>query len=439
MANRAIEFGPNQAARWLEYRSWLDRLVLAARRRGIDGFGGLVRALPGVDPSEVRASLLRIGEAKFAREPHSAVVRGLWAASAAEAVDPGSDLPVPHPLDFDWRFDLPTRRSLLDRSERLAEGAELVCLGTPTVFFEAVKTGSSIPFLLDGNDATTCAAARHAGDRVLRIDVADSGVPDIQAGVVVSDPPWYPDHMFAFMWLARRLLAPNGHLLLTLPPVGTRPGIVEERRALFAWGEALGLTRLRVEAGAARYISPLYEWNALRVARLADVPLDWRAGDLVVFRRGERGQPPGRPNLPTTARVWREVELQGVRLRIRARPASVPCAPALRSLVPGEILPSVSRRDTRRREADVWTSGNRVFACDSPSILADIATGLATGESALERVTRTLGRQPTLQEVQALDGCYRQLQRLVERERRDRLDYDAALAGFHHAIRPSGE
>jgi hypothetical protein len=38
-------------------------------------------------------------------------------------------------------------------------------------------------------------------------------------------------------------------------------------------------------------------------------------------------------------------------------------------LVEGDILPSVSRRDLRRSQARLWTSGNRVFGCAAPSLL----------------------------------------------------------------------
>ena len=439
MSNRAFEVRHNAEGRDAEYHAWLDGLVVAARRRGVHRFGSLVRELPGVYPSEVRASLLRIGAGELDPQPHASVVRRFWGSREPEPADHGPVLPMPHPLDLDWRFDLRTRKLLFNRSRRLAKQGELVCLGTPTVFFEAVITGAStVPLLMDSDAAIGTAVPRYA-HRILPFDVAGSHVPDLRASAIVADPPWYPDYMVAFMWVARQMMAQGAHLLLTLPPVGTRPGIVEERQALLAWAEALGLARIHVESAAVRYISPLYEWNALRADGLGDVPLDWRAGDLVVFRCIAQGQQPARPTLPGRAPTWREVQLRGVRVRVRATRRDEVCAPALRPLVAGDVLPSISRRDPRRRGADVWTSGNRVFACRSPGILAEVAIGLATGESALERVARSLGRQPTLQEVLALDGCYRQLQRLVDTECRDRLHYESALTTLHDAFQHAGQ
>jgi hypothetical protein len=43
------------------------------------------------------------------------------------------------------------------------------------------------------------------------------------------------------------------------------------------------------------------------------------------------------------------------------------------SLIEGDILPTVSRRDPRRRLAQVWTSGNRIFRTDNPRLLFDAA------------------------------------------------------------------
>jgi hypothetical protein len=51
-------------------------------------------------------------------------------------------------------------------------------------------------------------------------------------------------------------------------------------------------------------------------------------------------------------------------------------AGGLQGLIPwidGDVLPSVSRRDPRRRLAHVWTSGNRVFRTDNPELVLDAA------------------------------------------------------------------
>jgi hypothetical protein len=46
---------------------------------------------------------------------------------------------------------------------------------------------------------------------------------------------------------------------------------------------------------------------------------------------------------------------------------------SLISLIEDDILPTVSRRDPRRRLAQVWTSGNRIFRTENPQLLLEAA------------------------------------------------------------------
>ncbi len=65
-----------------------------------------------------------------------------------------------------------------------------------------------------------------------------------------------------------------------------------------------------------------------------------------------------------------------------------------RSLVPGDVLPSVSRRDPRRKDATVWTSGNRIFGCDGTATLTAIIDGINAGEAPEITVGMQDGRAP---------------------------------------------
>src|SRR5712691_8552322 len=76
----------------------------------------------------------------------------------------------------------------------------------------------------------------------------------------------------------------------------------------------------------------------------------------------------------------------------------------LRSIVPGDVLSSISRRDPRRRKAAVWTSGNRLFGTDRPDLV------LLAGA----RVSRAPA--PPIEAPTRLS--------LAERDELDRLSYD---------------
>jgi hypothetical protein len=96
-----------------------------------------------------------------------------------------------------------------------------------------------------------------------------------------------------------------------------------------------------------------------------------------------------------------------VRVRIRQPNLSGFADPSLVSVVPGDVLQSVSRRDSRRRLADVWTSGNRIFACQGRGVLQQILRAVAVGRSPYEAVALALerplsSRKPSLSPTQPI-------------------------------------
>jgi hypothetical protein len=57
------------------------------------------------------------------------------------------------------------------------------------------------------------------------------------------------------------------------------------------------------------------------------------------------------------------------------------------SVVPGDILPSVKRTDERRKLAQVWTSGNRIYATKRPDLVR-IAGQMAASGGILDKEIR---------------------------------------------------
>jgi hypothetical protein len=72
------------------------------------------------------------------------------------------------------------------------------------------------------------------------------------------------------------------------------------------------------------------------------------------------------------------------------------------SLIDGDILPTVSRRDPRRRAAQAWTSGNRIFGTGNPQLLLEAAiscTGAATGSGVQPRLWGTIRERDAQERV----------------------------------------
>jgi hypothetical protein len=209
------------------------------------------------------------------------------------------------------------------------------------------------------------------------IDLLNERLPDVQARIVVTDPPWYEEFIRAFLWAAAQLVELGGTVLLSFPPVGTRPHIEEEWKRTEIFAEQLGLS-LREKSLSLKYASPPFEQNAMRAAHRQYVHPNWRPGVLALFEKtGECRE--RRPTTDIHHEKWDEQPVHGVRWRFRRQQQPIECRPLLIEAVPGDILDSVSRRDPRRAIADVWTSGNRIFACLDTASLGLIAKALAAG------------------------------------------------------------
>src|SRR6266536_1930619 len=375
------------------FQAIIDELIVRAAGTAAS-FDDLLRRLPGVWPPAVRQALTRqvdtglLHEAIATRlEPHPSTVpprsNGAAANNPAPATtvtgispphepggtaDHGIWLPPPHPLDYDWRFSERTVAELLDRcvhQTRLGEAIAL--LGTPSVLRGALQRRLALArrfVLLDRSHATTARLAVLAPTMVIACDLATDPLPrqgsltDTSAiRLVIADPPWYSRHVQAFLWVAAQLTTTDGRVLLSLPAVGTRPGVLLERAADLAFAEQVGLELVDQQPSALEYVSPPFERQALAAAGLGGISPTWRRGDLVELRR--TGKPTGRRPPPPEEPWWAEVDVGVARMRFvgaiashlsssqqeeDAPDASQPALvdPRLFGLVPGDVLATVS-------------------------------------------------------------------------------------------------
>ena len=362
----------------------LDGWVRAAFVRGVRTFPELVQSLPGVYPADALRAIGRLRQELPAD----------WQLSIAPSVAPAfDDWPVEHPLDFDWRFTPEAARLLIDRC-RVNAASSVAFLGAPSLAREAAaREWPTAIALFDQNPAiveTIRASLPRVASTCLDL-LSGEPVASGDAGVAVADPPWYPEHMVAFLWAAARLTRLGGRVLLSLPPAGTRPGILAERDALFAEAASFGLRLASLEPAVLGYRTPLFERNALAAEGVVTVPWDWRRGDLAEFVvTAKMGV--FRPTPSETAFEWDQEAIGVVRFKCKRHSVRNFRDPTLLSAVSGDILPSVSRRDARRTAADVWTCGNRVFKCMGPSQFRTIVSALGRGVDVHGEVVGMLGR-----------------------------------------------
>jgi len=404
----------------LNYRDCVDRWV----RDRLDGAGrrtwdDLVRSLPGVDPIEVLDSLRRHNLSACVEFDQREVV------SCPRVVEGGrpqargvASLPTPHPLDYSWWFDLDTINAIVSSVRQLSSlKSHVVLLGAPTLFDALTKGSDTRRFSLIDSDPLVLGrfGCGFTGSVVLA-DVLHDEVDLEPAELIVADPPWYQLETQAFLWTARQACIPGSSVWMSVPPVGTRPGVTAELDGLLDWASTLGLKVDDYLHGVVSYVSPLFERNAFLAASVPPPQAAWRRGDLIRFRcvgscNGERPK-------ATSFNRWHERVFDDVRIRVRDNGTSREWrAPTLSSLAQSDVLPTVSRRDGRRDLVDVWTCGNRVYRCRGTDILLLILDAMAFEDGdTVGRVERCIARSLTPDEASQVESTEERLRGIIEAE-----------------------
>jgi hypothetical protein len=311
---------------------------------------------------------------------------------------PYEQLPVGHPVDSDWRFTPESALELVRLAlEAVSIGEPVVHLGTPSTFLRcALSDAQHQHVLLDRNMAVLDALVRHGINTphlMLAVDLQAVGQLHLSAGAAIVDPPWYLDDTLLFLSVAAEACRPDATILLCQPCVGTRPRVGQERALLLDRVSALGLDLHALRSRGVRYVTPHFEAVSLRAAACgAAIPTSWRRGDVLLFKRSTRPVATFRPS--THDPKWREVRFGSVRVKLAGQPTGSDVG----SLVPGDVLTTVSRRDPVRKRIGLWTSGNRVFTLANPPLIGQLIALCDT-----DLMNNTFDLQHTLGHAEALD------------------------------------
>jgi hypothetical protein len=174
----------------------VDGWVRDALARGSQPFSAVLRALPGVYPTEALVSLRRlVGQGGFPRGRLAEIERELSGTDRAEGAGPTDWLPLPHPLDFEWRFSADTSSTLLAHACDLAgRDAPVALIGTPGLCAHLIDMAAKdANFVFVGEDNLVTETLRwRASLRVPGLNFvgceAMAGLAGT-AGAVVVDPP----------------------------------------------------------------------------------------------------------------------------------------------------------------------------------------------------------------------------------------------------------
>jgi hypothetical protein len=376
----------------LKYDTDLRFRVRSYLEQGPSNLIDFLAALEGADPMTALDVLEQFKE-------NSLVARELLDEALMPLPRFPAALPIGHPLDYPWLFDIRTRHSVLQRiASFTVPGDLIVYLGCPTLHEVALEALPEREHLLLDRDVRRVDRANGIKPgSASTVDLSGAPVAVTGARLTIADPPWYEASTKAFLGAAREVTVGGGAVLFSFAGALTRPGIGAEVSAILDEASREGLALAEVETGACRYDMPAFEQAAFAAAGRPGIPAGWRRGDLYRFEVvGRRTTRPRRARGDLMMDDWKAVEIDSVPLRVRST-APPTGGSLISSLVDGDILPTVSRRDPRRDRVALWSPCNRVFASNDPATLEQlvlelIRNGTAAGANPAFEGLRTLVR-----------------------------------------------
>lgn len=402
-----------------KYEDTPNRAIVHAVGQGAKDLWQVISALPGHYPTSVRDAVARL--VADLGIPPSILEEATSAAFASEGQLDVLGFAIPHPLDFSWRFTKGTADGLLARLLVLSNpSGRVLLLGAPSICVLAahLRVADRV-VLFDKNPPLAASGTSPSGSCTVFGHDLMKAVPrlaDVHA--VLADPPWYVGEAVGFLKTASQSCANRGTILLSVGPDGVSPSIAEMRMQIIARAQDFGLSYIGIEHGAVSYATPFFERNALRAGGFQQVPPAWRRGDLLSFRKTGSAYPDG-DAVEAESRVWDEFSSYGVRFSVRRAEGTRYADPQLKTLVEGDILPTVSRRDVRRGQAMVWTSGNRIFGCEGPSVFAAILRAAESLESPVVAVQYQFSCSITESHAGPIQATALQVERVVQTEFRE--------------------
>lgn len=389
-------------------RNILTQLTLAVKE--VSSVDHLYRYVPGLFPSLLHRAL----NLKF-QENHCNLSAGLAAAltkgDIGKRAKVSKSLALPHPLDFEWLFTPESSHELA--SEIAYNGAELICVGAPSIFESALRIAPQVRRVLVDRSEVVKLQQMNLRSQDSAFVLEDFSKFGNTGDVAIVDSPWYPEHTIYFATTAAAMTKTGGRIFVVVPPKFTRPSVDVEVTAIICTLEKFGLELKNILPAKVEYQAPPFEVATLKALGLYGVRHDWRVGDILEF--SVNGKSVGRP--PEPLRVtdsWQEVHFKSSRIKFRIGRSSG--SPALRQLVAGHVLTSVSRRDPIRQRVTVWTSGNRGFECANTFVLRLGFEAWTRGCSVIRTVEGNLGWKLNEEDKAALNNSINLLDQIIIEE-----------------------
>ena len=367
------------------YFDLMDTTVEKAINNTTLDFYNLVTKCAGIHPIEIVNSLNRIyRNGILDNHTYKQIIHSVSEIKHHESNDQYRKiLPVPHQVDYDWRFSDKGINIFVDRIDELIDSQSfkrIAFIGLPSLFRYYCENHSKTAefFLIDFNankhiNKEMLPSNAHVVNCNLNYDLdMELRVDQIYADLVAMDPPWYPEYYKKFFDISNIIGDAKCLVYGVFPPILTRESILIERNDINEYVSKLGFNDLQFEPSCVQYYTPPFEQNVLKANRISNYPMCWRRGDFFVTLRTRK--PPichGNTGIVIRNGGWTEKSIKNVRFKLRQSTLSEDMEFNIRldSLYENDIYPSVSRRFKGHEKINVWTSGNRVYYCSNIPLL----------------------------------------------------------------------
>jgi hypothetical protein len=405
------------------FESKIDSWVLHAIENGCKSFNELILSCHGVYPVDVSKCINRL-ISKNISVPNSIlpVSKNTTSEFFTDALPVHlNGLPLPHPLDFDWRFSSTSFPFLYNEITNRSDSPNSIMLfGAPSLYLYFLNHNSYFAniSLFDANKQISKYLPINKRGSVNVFDAfKDEPLPEPIFDAAILDPPWYEDHTKAFLWCASKMCKSGSILLLSTPSEGTRPGVREEWDRILNWVSNLGVTLVEKKYSVLSYKTPLFEANSLCKEGIFSVPSEWRRSDLAIFKLHSKSECVERPIFESTNQ-WEDVVIRSCRIKIKKETRQKGKCKLL-NIVNDDILQSVSRWHSDRQQADIWTSGNRIYSCGDSNLAIQLLLTLQNSIPTEQTLREYFGRNPTTKELSDSLETIDQLQTLINKEEYD--------------------
>ncbi|MFI3163496.1 MAG: hypothetical protein R3Y65_03515 [Bacillota bacterium] len=277
--------------------------------------------------------------------------------------------PMPHMIDSDWRFTKQSAQYLLNRVKTLLkENSRCLLVGTPSLVNLGLQH-DNIQYTLIERNQTSLVYDNKIYCDILKYDT------EIKYDCIVCDPPWYKNTYLDFGHKFSNLIVDNGYVIIVFPPIGVRESICNEYDEIVKFYTELGLELICNELQTISYISSPFEINSIKNNNIYKFPIDWRTGNLCIFKKNARKTSVKYRYNKALKTDWDEFIVENIRFFIKNDTIELQHA-FINKIFKNDILPSVSMRNEKLKDVNLWTSGNRVFKCNNTALLVKLLAAM---------------------------------------------------------------